>query len=136
MWFCPILFDGVEPGGWRIPEYLIGFSYHEPETYAQWQRGVIEDFESSTGLWVTADTSAAAIAWGERVAETLHRRVNDDPVSDWYGAGHFCWVEESPTSSCWGHCLDFYQRVRVNEMPPLDRMGTDAYLRWMEERQV
>ena len=52
-----------------MPEYLVGFSYHEPESYALWQRDITEDFESSTGLWITADTPAEAIAWGKRVAE-------------------------------------------------------------------
>ncbi|MBO0699183.1 MAG: hypothetical protein J2P46_12375 [Zavarzinella sp.] len=119
-----------------MPEYLVGFSYHEPEPYALWQRGVIEDFESGTGLWVTADTPAGAVAWGERVAEALHRRVNNDPTADWAGAGHSCWVEESPAASGWAHCLDFFQRVRAGQMPPLDRMGTDAYVRWRERRDA
>src|SRR4051794_36252196 len=105
-----------------MPEYLVGFSYHEPEPYALSQRGVIEDFESSTGLWVTAEMPEEAVAWAERVAEDLHRRVNGDPAADWRGAGHCCWVEESPAASGWAHCLGFFQRVRAGEMPPLDRM--------------
>ena len=119
-----------------MPEYLVGFSYHEPEPYALWQRGVIEDYESSTGLWVTADTPAEAVAWTERVAEALHRRVNGDPAADWAEVGHFCWVEESPTTSGWAHCFDFFQRVRVGEMPQLDGMGTEAYVRWQEQRHA
>lgn len=126
-------FGGRRFRRWQMPDYLIGFSYHEPEPYALWQRGVVEDFESSDGLWVTAGTPAEAIAWGERVAEALHRRVND-PAADWSGAGHFAWLEESPATSSWAHCLDFFQRVRAGEMPPLDRMGTEAYRRWQERR--
>ena len=117
-----------------MPEYLVGFGYHEPEPYALWQRGVIEDFESSTGLWVTADTAAEAIAWAEQVAAALHQKVNGNPAADWAGSGYFCWVEESPARSGWAHCLGFFQRVRVGEMPPLERMGTEAYLRWQEHK--
>jgi hypothetical protein len=109
-----------------MPEYLVGLSFHEPESHGLWQRGVIEDFESSTGLWVTAETPAEAIAWGERVGEALHRQVNGDPNADWAGAGHFCWVEESPTTSKWGQCLDLFQRVQAGEMPSLDRMTAEA----------
>ncbi len=116
-----------------MPGYLVGFSYHEPEPYALWQQGVIEDYESSTGLWVTADTLAEAVARGERIAEALHQRVNGDPEADWSGAGHFCWVEEIPAECGWAHCLAFFQRVRVGEVPPLDRMGTEAYIRWQEQ---
>lgn len=71
-----------------MPEYLVGFTYHEPKWYALWKRGVIEDFESGTGLWVTAGTPADAIAWAERVAEALHRLVNADPAADWRQAEH------------------------------------------------
>ena len=119
-----------------MPEYLVGFSYHDPESYALWQRGMVEDFESSTGLWVTADTPAEAVAWGERVAEALQRQVTGDPAADWAGVGHFAWVEESPAVSGWAHCLDFFQRVRAGEMPPLDAIGTEAYCRWQEQRHA
>jgi hypothetical protein len=119
-----------------MPVCLVGFSYHEPEPYVLWQRDVVEDFERSTGLWVTADTPAEAVAWGQRVGETLHRQVNGDPAADWAGAGHFCWVEESPTMSGWAHCLDFFQRVRVGEMPPVDCMGTEAYRRWQGSKHA
>ncbi len=119
-----------------MPEYLVGILYHEPESYSLWQRGVIEDYESSTGLWVTAGTPAEAVAWAERVAEALHRRVNGDPALDWAGTGYFCWVEESPETSGWAHCLDFFPRVRAGEMPPLDRMDTEAYVRWQEQRNA
>ena len=117
-----------------MPEYLVGFSYHEPEPFSQWQHGLIEDHESSTAVWVAADTSAEAVAWGERVGEALHRRVNDDPTADWAAAGHSCWVEESPEASCWAHCLDFFLHVQVGELPLLDRMGAEAYNRWLVQR--
>jgi hypothetical protein len=119
-----------------VPEYLIGFSYHEPERYALWQRGVIEDFESNTGLWIKANTPEEAISWCEKVAETLHRLVNGDPAADWSGAGHDCWVEKSPATSCWNHCLDFFQRLSVGEMPLFDRMGGDAFARWLKQRHA
>lgn len=115
-----------------MPEYLIGIGYHEPGPFALWQRGVIEDYESSTGLWVTAESPAKAVAWGERVGEALHRKVNGDPTADWR-ADYSCWLEESPATSGWAHCLNFFQRVRVGEMPPLDQMSTEAYLRWQEQ---
>jgi hypothetical protein len=115
-----------------MPEYLVGICYHKPEPFAQWQRGVIEDYESSTGLWVTADTPAEAIEWGERVGEALHRLVNGAPTADW-SASYSCWLEESPATSEWAHCLNFFQRVQLGEMLPLDQMGTEAYIRWQQE---
>jgi hypothetical protein len=118
-----------------MPEYLVGFSYHEPGPYALWQQGVVEDFESSTGLWITANTSMEAISWAEQVAVALHRIVNNDPIADWRSAGHFCWIEDSPMTSSWRHCLEFFQHVRFGEMPSLDLMGTEAYCRWMDTKR-
>lgn len=114
-----------------MPDFLIGFVYHEPEAYAQWKQGLVGDYESCTGLWVTAESLEEAIAWGEVVAEALHREMNDDPQADWRTNYH-CFLEENPAAGTWAHCLDFFQRVRVGEMPPLSEMGTDAYTRWQK----
>ena len=35
-----------------MPQYLVGILFHEPEPFAQWNRGLIEDYESSTGARV------------------------------------------------------------------------------------
>ena len=110
-------------------EYLIGICYHEPEPFAQWERGEIEDFESSTALWVIAETPDEALAWGSRVGEALHRHVNHNPTADW-STSYSCWLEKSPEAGGWAHCLDFFQRVRVGDMPELEQMGTEAYIRW------
>ena len=114
--------------------YLIGFAFHEPEPFADWSRGLIEDYESSTGLFVEADSPAEAIAWGEEVAQALLRQVNQDDSLVWNEFAYPCWVEESPTTSCWSRCLDFFLRVRVGEMPNLEQMGTAAYCRWQEAK--
>lgn len=117
-----------------MPEYLVGIGFHEPEPLMQWNRGLIEDYECSTGLFVGADTPEAAIQWGERVAEALLRHLNNDENLNWKEFGYCCWIENSPSSSGWRHCLDFFQHVRVGEMPALERMGTAAYDRWRKER--
>ena len=116
-------------------EYLVGIMYHEPESFALWNRGVIEDYESSTGLFITADTAEDAIRWGEEVAHALLRHANNDSALDWNGFGYFCWVEESPRDSGWGHCLGFFQHVRAGEWPDLSRMTTAAYSRWLQHEQ-
>lgn len=118
-----------------MPVYLLGFAFHEPEPIADWNRGLIEDYESSTGLFVEADSRAEAMAWGEEVAQALLRHVNRDNSLNWKAFGYPCWIEESPTMSCWSHCLDFFLRVRVGEMPNLEKMGTAAYSHWQEGSQ-
>jgi hypothetical protein len=40
----------------------------------------------------------------------------------------------SPETGCWSHCLDFFLRVRVGQMPDFERMGTAAYGRWQEKQ--
>jgi hypothetical protein len=115
-------------------EYLIGIVYHEPEAYDQWKRGHIEDYESSTGLFVEADSAEAAVEWGERIAQALLRHANGDAALDWKSLGYSCWVEESLQSSGWRHCLGFFQHVRVGQWPALEEMTTEAYTRWLERR--
>ncbi len=115
-------------------EFLIGVMYHEPEAYDQWNRGLIEDYESSTGLFVEADSAEAAVAWGERVGQELLRHVNGGASLDWKSLGYFCRLEETPRDSGWGHCLDFFQHIRVGQWPDLDLMTTEVYTRWLESR--
>ena len=117
-----------------MPQYLIGIMFHEPEPFSQWNRGLIEDYESSTGLFIEADAETEALAWGELVGQALLRRVNQDESLDWKAFGYFCWVKKSPKTSCWSRCLDFFSRVRVGEMPKLEHMGTAAYCNWQEKQ--
>ena len=117
-----------------MPEYLVGIMFHEPEAFASWKNGHIEDYESSTGLFVEADSGAEAITWGEQVGQALLRHVNRDDTLDWSAFGYDCWLEESAESSGWEHCLGFFQHVRVGELPNLEQMTTKAYTRWLEQR--
>ncbi len=117
----------------KMAEFLVGILYYEPEPRSLWERGVIEDYESSTGLFIEADSPEAAIAWGEHVGQSLLRFVNNDSTLDWKTLGNWCWLEESPHTCNWRHCLDFFQHVRVGEMPDVDRMATAAYERWLND---
>lgn len=117
-----------------MPQYLVGIMFHEPEAFELWNRGIIEDYESSTGLFVDADSPTQAIAWGENVGQQLLRHVNRDDSLDWKVFGYHCWIEPSPSTSSWNHCLDFFLQVRVGQIPDLDQMGTEAYRRWQERQ--
>ncbi len=112
-----------------MAEFLIGFCYHEPEPFRLWNEGAIEDYESSTAIFVAAETMETALAWAKQVAEALHRRENGDPNLDWNGEYH-AWHEGEPNSSSWGHALPFFQHVEVGEWPDMSRMGTNAYVKW------
>jgi hypothetical protein len=115
-----------------VPTFLVGILYHEPVPHQFWLEGSIEDYESSTGLFVEAFDEAEATAWGEEVGEALLRFVNADPALDWKARGYRCWIVPDPRSSDWSHCLDFFPRVAVGQMPSLDAMTTAAYERWTE----
>ena len=116
-------------------EYVIGFGYHEPESYAAWERGVTEDFESSTGIFISAPTKEEALRWGEVVAGELFRRLNPKEARTWKEVGHDLWIEENPASCSWKHCLGFFQHVHVGEAPDFTEMGTPAYVRWMKAHE-
>jgi hypothetical protein len=118
-----------------MPEYLIGVMFHEPDAFALWNQGSIEDYESTTGIFIEAESTEAALAWGERIGESLLQYLNHDSTLNWKKLGYFCWVEESPSTCSWKHCLSFFQHVPVGQMPDFDRMTADAYEKWAEASQ-
>jgi hypothetical protein len=115
-----------------MTEYLIGILYHEPDDWRRWNAGMMEDYESSTGLFVSGISADEAIRWGETVGSEMFRRLNPEETGSWTDLGYYCWIEEDPQGGSWGHCLDFFQHVVVGEMPDFDRMGTAAYAAWAE----
>jgi hypothetical protein len=104
-----------------MPEYLVGIMYHEKESFALWKRGVIEDYESSTGLYIDADNPDHALAWGAQVGSALLKHADPGTTADW-NALYYCWLVESPATSNWAHRLDKFQHVRVGQMPNLQQM--------------
>jgi hypothetical protein len=104
--------------------------YHDPESWALWKKGIIEDYESSTGLFIEAATGELALAWGEQVGQELLRKENGDASLIWRDFGYHCWLEDAPETSSWGHCLDFFQTVSEGEFPDSSEVGTKAYIRW------
>jgi len=113
--------------------YLIGIMFHEPESWRLWNQGIIEDYESTSGLFVKANSSEEALSWGEIVGKSLLWFVNDDPSLDWNELGYYCWIESEPESSSWSHCLSFFQTVSVGTMPDLTQMTAEAYGNWQKE---
>lgn len=49
-------------------EYLVIFQYHEPEPLQLFERGVIEDYESTTGVFITAASEEEALNWCKAIA--------------------------------------------------------------------
>lgn len=116
--------------------YLIGMLYHEPDMWALYQKSVIEDYESSTGIFIDAPSPEAAIAWGEIVAEALLRKANTDETLDWKALGYWCWIEKNPQDSNWKHCLSFFQNIKAGEWPSLEAMITSAYIQWAKNNGI
>ncbi len=107
-----------------MTEFLIGIMYHEPESYAHWNSGLVEDYESSVGILIEANSSEEAIAWAGHIGQSLLSHVNDDDTLDWNALGYFCWWEEATSDNGWTHWLNFFQHVKVGEMPDLDKFTT------------
>ncbi len=111
-------------------EYLIGISYHEPGPWNQWNRGDIEDYESSTGVFISANSADEAVNWGREIGERLLRYLNSDETLNYTALGCFSWHEKEIEGSGWEHCIGFFQHVKAGEMPDLTRMTTEAYAAW------
>lgn len=119
-----------------MPTYLVGILYHEPEGFALWKKGIVEDYESSTGLFIEAENPAEAISWAEGTADALFRKANPDETSTWKDFKYHTWIEESPEKSAWKHCLSFFQNIKVGEWPDFDNMGTVAYAQWAKANGI
>jgi len=114
-------------------EYLISLEYHYPKDYDLWIKGVIEDYEAHTGLFVRAETVEQALEWGAVVAARLLNHVHAKMGLTLEQFQHECSLEVDPNQSDWTHCLGFFQHVAYGEMPELDRMTTAAYVRRQED---
>jgi hypothetical protein len=108
--------------------------YHDPVSYELWNSGIIEDYESSTGVFITAKNEIEAIAWGEQIAQKLFERLNPWEINAWKSFGYTCWLIEDEKTSYWKHCLDFFQSVDAHEIPDFEKMGADAYVKWQLEK--
>lgn len=117
-----------------MPRFLVGILYHEPDGWAERRKG-LDDYESSTAIYIEAASPAEALAWGEAVGAELLRRVNGDLALDWKALGYRCWLEDEAKTS-WVHCLGFFQRVEAGELPDFSRMGTAAYKAWCRANGV
>ncbi len=101
-----------------------------------YQKGVVEDCESSTGIFIDAPSPEAAVGWGEKVAEALLCKANADETLDWKSLGYYCWIEENPSGSNWKHCLSFFQHIKTGEWPNFEAMGTPAYTQWAKNNGI
>jgi len=118
-----------------MTKYFVGISYHDSETYGMWEKGVIEDFESSTGIFILANSESDALSWAEEIGEKLFAKENPSETKDWKNFEHFCWIEKNLNKSGWSHCLDFFQIVKVGHFPDFKKMGSGAYERWNKIRK-
>ena len=117
-----------------MKKYLVGISYHEPEALEYWEKGMYEDFESTTGIFINANSKEEAIAWGETIGEELFKKKNPSESRSWKSFKHFCWIEEDWKTSGWEHCFDFFQSVDYGVYPDYEKMGTKAYSEWLKNK--
>ena len=79
-----------------MPEYLVGLMYHEPEDFALWNRGVTEDYESTTAVYIEAESEVDALKWGHTIGDELLRHVTGDRSVTCEQFGYECWIEIDP----------------------------------------
>lgn len=106
--------------------YLVGIMYHDTESYRRWNKGLMEDYESSTGFFITAESEADALAWGDQISAMLFKKINPDENADWKSFGYDSWIENIE-GGYWKESYGFFQRVNYGELPNFDLMGDDAY---------
>lgn len=58
------------------------YRYHGPEPRQLFERGAIEDYESTTGVFIKAASAVEALIWCEAIAQEFLRQCNGDRTSD------------------------------------------------------
>jgi len=116
-----------------MDEYLIGLMYHYPKDYELWNKGVIEDYEASTGIFIKAEDVNKALKWGHTIATALLNHVHETDDLTLEKFQHDCWYIAVPKEDSWSHCLDFFQHVADGQMPVLAEMTTDAFVKWQKK---
>ncbi|WP_224244265.1 hypothetical protein [Hyalangium gracile] len=101
--------------------YLFRFGYCTP---AQWHANETHDWddESSSAIFVKADSAEAALSWGEAIAErfmqTLFSTAGQTTDSPSWKASNFAhWIEDSPEKSFSPEQLVSIPAVKVGEFP-------------------
>jgi hypothetical protein len=115
-----------------MPAFLYGFGYEDKDEM-EYNRLTNSDFESSTGVLIDAPSEADALAWGIEISEAFLRHIHRDPAVSWKALNYAHWIEADPESCSWKHCLSFFPRVRVGELPDFSQMTSEAYVRWSKE---
>jgi hypothetical protein len=87
-----------------MERYLLGISFHYPEDYVKYEKGISEDFEGSTGIFVKASNEKEALDWAKEIGSTLFKRLNPGESKTWESFGHYAWIEKDLESSGWRHC--------------------------------
>jgi hypothetical protein len=113
-----------------MEKYLVGISYHESEHFESLEKGIYEDYESATAIFITANSTEEALAWGEIVAEELFKKKNPNESDSWKSFGHYCWIEEDWKESNWEYCLEFFRNINYGTHPDYEKIGIKAYLKW------
>lgn len=81
-----------------MERYLYVFGYESPE---EQKSNALQgtDFESSRAAFIQADSSDAALTWGQRLAGTfVHGLFNGDEAS-WASDAFANWIETSPNAT-------------------------------------
>lgn len=116
--------------------YLIALSWCDPEQVAAYVRvGLDDDPRCATGLFITAENEAAALAWANEVCQKYMAYLFAGKNYLLKDVEIFCWVDDVQ-KTCWKHCLDFFQKVQVGQVPEFPKMTTEAYIEWCKKAGI
>jgi hypothetical protein len=76
--------------------YLFRLGYESPEDLRV-NEAHNSDFESSSAVWIEASDEAAALEWGQQIAEAFVARLFQDagePEYSWKQTGFAFWIEQ------------------------------------------
>ena len=96
-------------------KYLILFMYHDTESYALFEKGIAEDYECTTALFIMSHSEAEALNWCKEIAKKFFKELHPTLITSWESQ-YECWVED-PSEYRNPSALPILPCVQIGEFP-------------------
>ena len=96
-----------------MKQFLFVFGYESPEDSQANKNG--DDAESSSAVWVEAQTEAEAMERGRAFAEEFvavrYAKAKTPEIPSWRAGNFACWISQRPLEEFSGQALDLFERI-------------------------
>ena len=111
-----------------MTKYYFSFGFMEPEEAAQLGLHVGGDPESSTGIWIWAESEEAAIRWGREIAENFMKIL--------YADGSFSWKQLNYVNGIFQKTVQYLSPEQLAITPEVTAGEWPDIPKWINDRKA